>query len=370
MACDLTLGGFQVWYHSWEIEIGESLYDRVFGGIDDATFLVVCLSPSSVESGWVLEELDAAVAKEEELGRRVILPVRLAECELPAPIAGRFLADLSGEYLKGLEDLKAALRKGGADEVMGSFDSRLVPLRLRRGLFLQRAELQRYYEQLLVPSIRDGAMLSSGQVAFMPDEQLEEMRSVFRITVDEIESHPYYTPDLEEYFRQRYGQIERLDEGMRKGVADLANGMVAMDEWAFFSEACFWFLQIARHKMLFILGHAWTFAKENPAPLGSDAISDPLISADQAARLYGAANVISCDVFRGPGESIKVWVGRDSHVGHRFSEAPYVPEALGSATDPSFYHKYLLPQMVACHRLWSAGPLAWDLPGSWNVGRS
>jgi len=359
-----------VWYDSWEIEIGESLYDRVFGGIDDAAFLVVCLSPSSVESGWVLEELDAAVAKEEELGRRVILPVRLAECELPVPIAGRLLADLSGEYLKGLEDLKAALRKGGADEITGRFDVRLVPIRLRRGLFLERTELQRYYEELLVPSIRNGAILNSGQVVLVLDEPFEEMRSVFRKTVDGIESHPQYTPDLEDYFRQCYGQIEQLDKGMRKGVVDLANGMVAMDEWAFFSEACFWFLQIARNRMLFILNNAWTFAKGNPAPLGLDAIDNPLISADQAARFYGAADVISCDVFRGAGESIKIWVGRDSHVWHRVSEAPHLPEALGSAADPLFYYKYLLPQMVACHRLWSAGPLAWDLPGSWNVGRS
>ena len=359
-----------MWFDSWEVEIGESLYDRVFRGIDDATFLVLCLSPSSVKSGWVLDELDAAVAKEEELGRRVILPVLLAECELPAAIGNRMLADLSSEYLKGLEELKAALRRGGAGEVTAGFDARLVPLRLRRGLYLQRAELQRYYEELLVPSIRDGAMLSSGQVVAVPDEKLEEMRSVFRTTVDEIDSHPQYTPELEEYFRQRYGQIERLDEGVREGVADMANGMVAMEEWAFFSEACFWFLQIARHKVLYILGHAWTFTTGDSPPLGVEAIGDPLINSGQAARFYGGTDVISCDVFRVSGECMKIWVGRDSDVWRRFTELPQMPEALGSAADPAFYHKYLVPQMVACHRLWSAGPLAWDLPGSWIVGRS
>ena len=370
LACDLTLGGFHVWFDSWEVEIGESLYDRVFGGIDDATFLVLCLSPSSVESRWVLDELDAALAKEEALGRRVILPVLVAGCELPAAIACRMLADLSREYLKGLEDLKVALRRGGADEVTGRFDARLVPLRLRRGLYLQRAELQRYYEERLVPSIRDGATLSSGQVVAMPDEKLEEMRSVFRTTVDEIDSHPGYTPDLENYFRQRYGQIEKLDEGMREGVADIANGLVAMNEGAFFSEACFWFVQIARHKMLYILAHAWKFSAGDSPPLGVEAIAEPLGNSDHAARLYGVTDVISCDVFSVPGEYMKIWVGRDSDVWRRFTEMPYVREALGSVADPCFYHKYLVPQMVACHRLWSSGPLAWNLPGSWNVGRS
>ena len=35
----------------------------------------------------------------------------------------------------------------------------------------------------------------------MPDERLEEMRSVFRRTVDEIDTQPGYTPELENYFR-------------------------------------------------------------------------------------------------------------------------------------------------------------------------
>ena len=30
IACDLTLGGFDVWFDTWEVEIGDSLYERVF----------------------------------------------------------------------------------------------------------------------------------------------------------------------------------------------------------------------------------------------------------------------------------------------------------------------------------------------------
>lgn len=370
LACDLTLGGFHVWFDSWEVEIGESIHGRVFDGIDDATFLVICLSPNSVESRWVLEELDAALVKEKELGRRVIFPVRLAECELPEAIDDRVLADLSPEYLKGLEELKAALRRAGADKMEGELEARLVPLRLGRGLYLQRAELQRYYEERLVPSIRDGATLSGRQVVPMHEEDFEEMRSMFRKTVDEIDSHPGFTPELENYFRLRYGQIEQLEEGMREGVADIANGLVAMGDWAFFSEACFWFLQIGRHKVLRILAHAWEFSTGDSPPLGVGAIADPLGSNDYAAQLYGVPEVISCDVFRASGEYMKIWAGPDCEVWRRFTELPQVPEALGAVADWSFYHKYLVPQMVACYRLWSSGTLDWDLPGTWRVGRS
>ena len=371
LACDLTLGGFDVWFDSWEVEIGDSLYDRVFRGIDDATFLLLCLSPNAVKSEWVLRELDAALAKEKEIGppgdpSSFCSPS--ASCRRPS--RGRMLADVSCEYLKGLEDLKGALRRRGADGARSEFDHRLVPLRLVHGLHLERVELQRYFEGRLAPEIRNGAALDWRQVLAIPDNRVERMVSVFRTTVDQIDSHPGYTPDLENYFRQRYVQLEKLNEGLRKGVADIANGLVVMGDCAFFSEACFWFLQIVRHKMLHILAETWKFAGvESPPPLGEEAIADPLGNDDYAARLYGVTEVISCDVFKESGEYIKVLVGSDCEVWDRVNRFPMVPESLGSlAPGPSFYHKYLVPQMVARHRLWSARPSAWDLPGSWMMG--
>jgi len=365
LACDLTLAGFDVWFDSWAVEIGDSLYDRVFQGIDDSTFLVLCLSPSSVESQWISDELDAALAKEEKLGRRVILPVLLAECELPSTIKGRMLADISREYLKGLEDLKQALRRSGADKALGKFSTKLLPLRLRHGLYLERVELQRYFDQRLATAIQDGAELDTRQVLVMPDDRLDQMRSIFRTTVDQIESHTAYTPELENHFRQLYGRIERLDEGIRQGVADIANGLVAMNGWACFSEACFWFLQIGRHQVLHILAEVWKSSREDsPPPLGEDAIAAPLSNGNRASRMYDVADVVSCDIFRESGEYIKIWVGSDCDIRNRL--IPQIPEGLRSlAPEPSFYDKYLVPQMVAGHRLWSSGPLIWDLPGSW-----
>ena len=83
---------------------------------------------------------------------------------------------------------------------------------------------------------------------------------------------------------------------MREGVADIANGLVAMGDWAFFAEACFWFLQIARHKVLHVLAHAWEFSAGESPPLGVGAIAEPLGNSDYAAQLYGVPEMISCEV--------------------------------------------------------------------------
>ena len=231
-----------------------------------------------MKSQWVLGELDAALAKEEELGRRVILPVLLAECELPPVIADRMLADFSREYLKGLEDLKAALRRSGADEAKGTFNTKLLPLRLTHGLYLERVELQKYFDQKLAPEIRNGAALNSRQVLVVPDDRIERMRSVFRTTVDQIGSHPGYSPALENYFRQMYSRMEGLEKGVVEGVSDIGNGLVKMNDWAIFSDTCYWFLQIVRHEVLYILALAWKFSQgDSPPPLGEEAISLPWV---------------------------------------------------------------------------------------------
>ena len=370
LASDLTLRGIPVWFDSWEMETGDSLYERIFRGIDNSTFLVLCLSPNSIRSKWVRKELNAALAKEDKLNRHVIMPIRLADCEVPLSIADRIYADFSHEYLKGVEILQAALKRNGAGPSVGTFEKSLLPLRLRRGLYLERVELQEYYSRYLAPEMRRGATLDSNQVLEVPDENLEKMRSVLRKTLDNIESDPRYTPDIEQYFRQVYARIRTIDTQIPVGVSDIANGLITMGDAAFFSETCFWFIQIARHDLVSALVNVWRFSRpdSNP-PLGEDALSNALASNSSTAKLYGVNEVILCDVFNESKEHIKVWTDRHSGVGRQLMKYRY-PELLCSIADPQFYHQYLIPQMVAQHRLRCSGLITWDLPGRWRVGLS
>jgi hypothetical protein len=51
LAADLVARGIPVWFDSWELEIGDSLSERIFEGIDESTYLILALSADSTESG-------------------------------------------------------------------------------------------------------------------------------------------------------------------------------------------------------------------------------------------------------------------------------------------------------------------------------
>ena len=75
--------------------IGDSLIDKIRTGIDNMDYLAVILTPNSVSSKWVQEEVDIAM-NQGIAGRRVkVLPLLLEHCDLPGFIIGKAYADFT-----------------------------------------------------------------------------------------------------------------------------------------------------------------------------------------------------------------------------------------------------------------------------------
>lgn len=51
----LKAADFNVWFDAWELQSGDSIATRVREGLRASDFLVVLLSPDSVNSHWVRE---------------------------------------------------------------------------------------------------------------------------------------------------------------------------------------------------------------------------------------------------------------------------------------------------------------------------
>ncbi len=67
IANDLKSAQLDVWYDEWEIPAGASLRSKIFDdGIAKCDLFFVYLTPNSIASRWVKEELDAAFVKEFE----------------------------------------------------------------------------------------------------------------------------------------------------------------------------------------------------------------------------------------------------------------------------------------------------------------
>src|ERR1700733_13633358 len=128
LAIDLVNRGFPVWLDAWQLTIGDQLYDHIYEGIDQSSFLILALSKNSVKSDWVNDELNGALAKEAKMGRKFLIPIKVEDCDVPLKIAGRIYADFGRGYFPGLEVLSTYLRKVGVDKAEGPVERELVPL--------------------------------------------------------------------------------------------------------------------------------------------------------------------------------------------------------------------------------------------------
>src|SRR4051794_37626109 len=81
LAVALLAEGIPVWLDNWKIALTDSLTDKIYDGIDESSIVVIVVSKNSIESGWVNRELNAALAKEDQVGRKFVIPIKLDDCK-------------------------------------------------------------------------------------------------------------------------------------------------------------------------------------------------------------------------------------------------------------------------------------------------
>jgi hypothetical protein len=86
-----------VWLDEAELKVGDSLFERIETALDDVNHLAVIMSPESVASQWVREELRQAFHGRLS-GRDIrILPILLKDCEIPGFLREKLYADFRDE---------------------------------------------------------------------------------------------------------------------------------------------------------------------------------------------------------------------------------------------------------------------------------
>ncbi|MEV0086051.1 toll/interleukin-1 receptor domain-containing protein [Saccharopolyspora sp. NPDC050642] len=108
LSVDLANEGHVPWLDEWEIKAGESIPNKIARGIDECDYLLVLLSPKSVGSGWVEREWSAKYWAEAAGGGIGVIPVLLADCEIPTLLRVKKYVDLRRDYSAGLEQILAA----------------------------------------------------------------------------------------------------------------------------------------------------------------------------------------------------------------------------------------------------------------------
>lgn len=113
LGADLRKAGHAVWIDEAEIDIGDSLIEKIREGIDQVDYVAAVISSNSAESRWVTRELDIASNREIEENRVIVLPILIEDVGLPGFLKGK----LYGNFIdseKYNEQLSLLLRKLGS----------------------------------------------------------------------------------------------------------------------------------------------------------------------------------------------------------------------------------------------------------------
>lgn len=84
---------FNVWVN--DISPGEKISNSIKEGIRSSDFLIIVLSPNSINSNWVQGELAYALELEKKGEIENVIPLLIQECEIPLQIESRLRLDFS-----------------------------------------------------------------------------------------------------------------------------------------------------------------------------------------------------------------------------------------------------------------------------------
>src|ERR1700691_641832 len=115
LAKDLKSSGFPVWLDPLDIRPGQWWDKGVEDGLASCPMMLVILSPSSVASTNVMDEVSFALEEQQ-----ILIPVRHRDCKIPFRLRRVQYADFHGEYDAGLRELPRVM---GTRRMTGGSDS-------------------------------------------------------------------------------------------------------------------------------------------------------------------------------------------------------------------------------------------------------
>lgn len=110
--------GIEVWLDEAEINIGDSLTEKIGEAIEGADYVGVVLSHNSINSEWVQRELQIALQKEIKGKKAVVLPILIETVEIPPFLKDKLYADFTSpeKFENELPKLLRALKVSVARE--------------------------------------------------------------------------------------------------------------------------------------------------------------------------------------------------------------------------------------------------------------
>jgi CheY-like chemotaxis protein len=108
LADDLRVKGLEVWYDNDEINVGDTILEKIEQGAKSDCMIII-LSPDSLDSWIVKQELVIFLNEENRRGCSLVIPVLYKDCQIPPLLEGRRYADFRESYESGFAELQKIL---------------------------------------------------------------------------------------------------------------------------------------------------------------------------------------------------------------------------------------------------------------------
>src|ERR1700752_4053934 len=111
LALQLVKHDAHVWVDTWELNVGDSILNRVQEASQSSSALLIVLSKASVASEWCKKELNAGLMRELDEKKVIVLPVLVEDCEIPVFLREKLYADFRKDSKRGLKALVEAVAR-------------------------------------------------------------------------------------------------------------------------------------------------------------------------------------------------------------------------------------------------------------------
>lgn len=175
LAKDLQEKGHVVWIDEAEINIGDSLVEKIREGLDKVDYVAVVLSSNSINSPWVQRELDISSNREIAEKRVILLPLLIEKVPLPGFLLGKLYGDFTSEELYE-ESLKGLFR------ALGQVDKHIDANEIERQKLLE--ELEKVKER-----VDELTRLQTHQSSAFKDEWTDALKAAVEAA---NEKYPYH----------------------------------------------------------------------------------------------------------------------------------------------------------------------------------
>ena len=109
LAKNLAMRKHNIWMDRWELNVGDSLIEKIQSALNSSSAILVILSKHSVASEWCKKELNSGLVRELAEKQVLLLPCVIEDCEIPLFLREKLYADFRENYDEAFEQVEDSL---------------------------------------------------------------------------------------------------------------------------------------------------------------------------------------------------------------------------------------------------------------------